>query len=123
MTQHVTALHSRWSDIPSEQLNAATARRYLTGDRMTVARFELKRGGVVARHAHENEQVSCVLSGTLKFTVNGQEFLVGEGEVLRIPGGLEHEVEVVEDTIVIDVFSPVRQDWIEKRDDYFRATR
>src|SRR5262245_10090365 len=123
MTQQATAIHSRWSDIPSEQLNPATARRYLTGDRVTVARFELKRGGVVARHSHENEQVSCVLSGMLKFTLNGQEILVGSGEVLQIPSWLEHEVEVLEDTVVIDVFSPVRQDWIEKRDDYLRRSR
>jgi quercetin dioxygenase-like cupin family protein len=121
MTQQVTAVHSRWSDIPSEQLNSATARKYLTGDRVTVARFELKRGGIVPRHSHENEQVSCVLSGALKFKLNGQEILVGEGEVLRIPGWLEHEVEVIEDAVVIDVFSPVRQDWIDKTDDYFRA--
>jgi quercetin dioxygenase-like cupin family protein len=121
MTQPVTAVHSRWSDIPSEQLNSATARKYLTGDRVTVARFELKRGGIVPRHSHENEQVSCVLSGALKFKLNGREILVGEGEVLRIPGWLEHEVEVIEDAVVIDVFSPVRQDWIDKTDDYFRA--
>jgi quercetin dioxygenase-like cupin family protein len=123
MTQQVTAIHSRWSDIPSEQLNAATARRYLTAERVTIARFELKRGGVVARHSHENEQVSCVLSGLLKFKLGGQEVLVGAGENLQIPSWLEHEVEILEDTLVIDVFSPVRQDWIEKRDDYFRASR
>jgi quercetin dioxygenase-like cupin family protein len=123
MTQQVTAIHSRWSDIPSEQLNAATARRYLTAERVTIARFELKRGGVVARHSHENEQVSCVLSGLLKFKLGGQDVLVGAGENLQIPSWLEHEVEVLEDTLVIDVFSPVRQDWIEKRDDYFRTPR
>jgi unsaturated pyranuronate lyase len=122
MTQHATAVRSRWSDIPSEQLTPTTTRRYLTGDRVTIAQFELKRGGVVARHSHENEQVSCVLSGLLKFTLNGQEVLVGAGEVLQIPSWLEHEVEVIEDTLVIDVFSPVRQDWIEKRDDYLRAS-
>jgi len=123
MTQQVTAIHSRWSDMPSEQLNAATARRYLTAERVTIARFELKRGGVVPRHSHENEQVSCVLSGLLKFKLGGQEVLVGAGENLQIPSWLEHEVEVLEDTLVIDVFSPVRQDWIEKRDDYFRTPR
>jgi unsaturated pyranuronate lyase len=122
MTEQATVIHSRWSDMPSEQLNPATARRYLTGERITVARFELKRGGVVARHSHENEQVSCVLSGKLKFKVNGQELLVGSGEVLQIPSWVEHEVEVVEDTVVIDVFSPVRQDWIDKRDDYLRTS-
>jgi quercetin dioxygenase-like cupin family protein len=120
VTMHATAVRHRWSDIPSEQINPSTARQYVTGDRVTVARFDLKRGGVVPRHSHENEQVSHVLSGALKFKINGQEVIVGAGELLQIPGGLEHEVEVVEDTIVIDVFSPVRQDWIDKTDTYFR---
>jgi len=123
MTTHATAVHFRWTDIPTEQLNPSTARKYITGDRVTVARFELKRGGIVPRHSHENEQVSCVLSGTLTFKMKGQEIIVHAGEVLQIPGWLEHEVEVVEDAVVIDVFSPVRQDWINKTDDYFRASR
>jgi len=120
VTPQATAVHYRWSDMPAEQITPTTARKYLTADRLTVARFELKRGGVVPRHSHENEQVSCVLSGTLKFKMSGHDVLVGAGEVLQIPSWVEHEVEVVEDTVVIDVFSPVRQDWIDKTDDYFR---
>ena len=121
MTQQVEAILSRWSDIPSEQLSPTTARRYLSTERVTIARFELKRGGVVARHSHENEQVTSVLSGSLKFRFNGQEVIVSAGEVLQIPSWLEHEVDVLEDTVAIVVFSPVRQDWIDKRDDYLRA--
>ena len=121
MTQHAEAILSRWSDIPSEQLSPATARRYLSTERVTIARFELKRGGVVARHSHENEQVTSIVSGSLKFKFNGQEVIVRAGEVLQIPSWLEHEVDVLEDTVAIDVFCPVRQDWIDKRDDYLRA--
>ena len=98
--------------------------RYLTGKRVTVARFELKRGGIVPRHAHGNEQVSCVLTGCLKFRFDDDgEVLVGPAELMQIPGGLAHEVEVLEDTVVIDVFSPVRQDWIDKTDYYFGKGR
>jgi len=109
--------------MPSEQLNPSTVRKYLTADRVTIAQFELKRGGVVPRHAHENEQVSHVLTGKLRFIINGEPVVVGAGELLQIPGGVAHEVEVLEDTLVIDVFSPVRQDWIDKTDDYFRVPR
>ena len=123
MAEQATVVHHRWSDIPSEQLNPSTVRKYVTADRVTIAQFELKRGGVVPRHAHENEQVSHVLTGKLQFMINGQPVVVGAGELLQIPGGVAHEVEVLEDTLVIDVFSPVRQDWIDKRDDYFRAPR
>ena len=121
MTQQAEAILSKWSDIPAEELSPTTSRRYLSTGRVTIARFELKRGGVVARHSHENEQVTSVLSGSLKFKFGGQEVIVRAGEVLQIPSWLEHEVDVIEDTVAIDVFSPVRQDWIDKRDDYLRA--
>jgi quercetin dioxygenase-like cupin family protein len=115
-----TVTHHRWADIPQETINPSIARRFITGDRVTVAQFELKKGGVVPRHAHENEQVSFVVSGRLKFDVQGRDVVVGSGEVLQIPGGIEHEVQVLEDTFVLDVFSPVRQDWVDRTDDYFR---
>jgi quercetin dioxygenase-like cupin family protein len=115
------AIHYRWSDIPSEAVNAAAVRQYVTGERVTVARFELARGGLVPRHAHVSEQITCVLSGALRFKLGAQEIVARAGEIVQIPGMLEHEVEVLEDALVIDVFSPVRRDWIEKTDDYFRA--
>jgi quercetin dioxygenase-like cupin family protein len=113
-------VHHRWRDIPAEQINPSISRQFITGDRVTIARFELKRGGVVPQHAHENEQVSFVLDGALKFKIDGREIVVRGGEVLQIPGSVAHEVEVLEDTLVVDVFSPVRQDWIDKTDTYFR---
>jgi quercetin dioxygenase-like cupin family protein len=115
------AKHYRWSDIASEQVNPSTLRRYVTADRVTVARFELAAGGVVPRHSHENEQVTCVLTGALRFMFDGHEIVARAGDVVQIPSWVEHEVHVLEDALVIDVFSPVRQDWIEKTDSYFRA--
>ncbi len=115
------AIHYRWNDVPSEAVNPSTERRYVSGERMTVARFELARGGVVPRHAHMNEQITCVLSGALRFKFGGRDILAHAGDVVQIPGMVEHEVEVVDEAVVIDVFSPVRRDWIEKTDDYFRA--
>lgn len=112
--------HQRWGDVPREQMNDAIVRQYVTGDRVTVARLEMKRGGIVGEHAHENEQVSLVMSGSLKFTMQGRDIIVGAGELLQIPGGVPHAVEVLEDSITIDVFSPVRQDWIDKTDTYFK---
>jgi quercetin dioxygenase-like cupin family protein len=113
-------IHHRWDEIEPEQINASIARQYITGDRVTIARFALKRGGIVPRHSHENEQVSVVLSGALLFKIDGRETKVQTGEVMQIPGNVAHEVEVLEDTLVMDVFSPVRQDWIDKTDTYFR---
>lgn len=115
-----TIVHRRWSEIPQEAINPSIARRFITADRVTIAQFELKQGGVVPRHAHENEQVSLVMSGSLKFDVSGQETIVNAGELIQIPGGVPHEVHVLADAFVVDVFSPVRQDWLDGTDDYFR---
>jgi quercetin dioxygenase-like cupin family protein len=114
-----TVVHHRWTDVAAEQITPAISRRFITGDRVTIARFELKCGGVVPMHAHENEQVTFVVSGALKFKIENREVVVRGGEVLQIPGAVPHEVEVVEDALVVDVFSPVRQDWIDKTDSYF----
>ena len=115
-----TVVSHRWNDIANESITPFIARRFITADRVTVARFELKQGGVVPRHAHDQEQITCVLSGRLRFVMDGQDVTVGAGEVVQIPGWVEHEVHVVEDAVVIDVFSPIRQDWIDKTDHYFR---
>ena len=111
--------HHRWTDLSPQALTESIQRRYFTADRLTVARFELKKGGVVPRHAHDNEQVSCVLTGALRFQFDDREVVVGAGEVMQIPGGIAHEVTVLEDTVVMDIFSPVRQDWIDGTDTYF----
>jgi quercetin dioxygenase-like cupin family protein len=109
----------RWSEIRTESITPSIERKFITAERVTLAHFELKKGGVVPSHAHEQEQLSHVISGALRFVVNGQDLLVSAGEVLQIPSWIEHEVHVVEDTFVLDVFSPVRQDWIDKTDTYF----
>ncbi len=112
--------HHRWVDVPSEQITDAIARRFITGDTISIGRFELKEGGKVPSHSHANEQISIVLSGVLLFRIEGVETVVKAGEVMQIPGNAVHEVEVLEDTLVVDVFSPIRQDWIDKTDAYFK---
>jgi len=112
--------HYRWADVPNEQITSTIARRFITGDSVTVGRFELKQGGVVPTHAHANEQISMVISGALRFTIDGTDTIVRSGELMQIPGNAAHGVEVLEDTVVVDVFSPVRQDWIDKTDSYFK---
>jgi quercetin dioxygenase-like cupin family protein len=109
----------RWDDIAPEQITSHISRRYVTGDGVTVARFALTKDGVVPRHAHPNEQISCVLSGKLEFRFDDRTVVVGPGELMQIPGDVPHEVAVLEDAIVIDVFEPIRQDWLDRTDTYF----
>jgi len=115
------AILHRWDDVPTQELAPGVHRRFLTAARMTIARFALQRGAVVPAHSHDHEQVSYVVSGALRFTVAGEDILVRAGEALQIPSWAEHSVHVVEDTEVIDVFSPVRQDWVDGTDGYFKA--
>jgi len=110
----------RWNDITEEQINPLIARRFITAERLTLARFELKRGSVVPQHAHENEQVSYIVNGALKFIVDGRDVVVRAGEVLQIPPNVPHAAEAIEDTLAIDVFTPVRQDWVDRTDTYFQ---
>lgn len=112
----------RWNSIPQELLNPTFARQVVHTDRMTIAYLHLKKGGIVPEHHHENEQVSMVLTGRLKFFAAGEEYLVEAGEVMQIPSNLPHSVEVLEDSVVFDLFAPVRADWLSGNDAYLRQT-
>ena len=115
--------HYRWDDMPKEAVSDTLDRRLITGDRMMLAHVYLKKGCVVPRHAHENEQITYILEGRLRFWLGADEsqvLEVGAGEVLHIPSGVQHKAEALEDTLDVDIFSPPRQDWLDKTDDYLR---
>jgi quercetin dioxygenase-like cupin family protein len=63
-------------------------------------------------HAHESEQMTYILQGALRVVVGGEETIVREGEVLHIPSHVPHQAEALEDTFELDIFSPIRQDWL-----------
>jgi len=118
-----TVTQYRWKDIPEEPLSDLLSRRLITGDRMMLAHVYLKKGCVVPRHSHENEQLTYILEGGLRFWIGGDESQVIDvmaGEVLHIPSHVPHKAEALEDTLDVDIFSPPRQDWLDKTDDYLR---
>jgi quercetin dioxygenase-like cupin family protein len=113
----------RWDDMPKEKLSETLDRRLITGDRMMISHVYLKKGSVVPRHAHENEQITYILEGGLRFWIGPDESQVIDvraGEVLHIPSLVQHKAEALEDTLDLDVFSPPREDWLNKTDDYLR---
>jgi quercetin dioxygenase-like cupin family protein len=113
----------RWDDMPKEQVSDVLDRRLITGDRMMLSHVYLKKGAVVPRHSHENEQITYILEGGLRFWIGEDEsemIDVRAGEVLHIPSFVQHKAEALEDTLDVDVFSPPRQDWLDKTDDYLR---
>ncbi len=110
----------RWEDVVDEQVTEMLSRRVVTGEREMVAQITMRKGCLVPRHSHESEQITCVFKGALKFLIEGREIVVRENEVLHIPSGVPHEATALEDVFEMDVFSPIRQDWIDHTDDYFR---
>lgn len=118
-----TATFYRWSDLEREQLSPVLARQLITGDRLMLAHVHLKRGCIVPRHHHENEQLTYILEGALRFWIGEDESTVIDvraGEVLHLPSNLPHKAEALEDTLDVDIFTPPRQDWLEKTDSYLR---
>lgn len=109
-----------WQDVPEERLNDRITRRMFHTETMTVARIGLAKGAVVPRHSHPNEQVMTVNEGRLLVRIAGQEITVSAGQMLPIPPGIPHEVEAMEDSVAIDLFSPPREDWIRGDDAYLR---
>ena len=110
----------RWDDMPHERVTAEITRKVITGEREMMATVYLKQGAIVPTHAHESEQITYILEGALKFEIEGAFIILRAGEVLCIPSRVPHQAETLEDTTELDVFSPIRQDWIDKTDDYFR---
>ncbi|MDP9203691.1 MAG: cupin domain-containing protein [Gemmatimonadota bacterium] len=113
----------RWDSMKKERVSDMLERRLITGDRMMLAHVYLKKGCIVPKHSHENEQLTYILEGALKFWIGddgAEEITVRAGEVLLIPANVPHKAEALEETLDVDVFSPPRQDWLDKKDDYLR---
>ena len=102
---------TRWDELAQEKLTEMVSRKVLSGARHTMAQVWFKKGALVARHLHDSEQMTYVLDGALRCTIDGEDLVVRAGEVMVIPSGVPHQIEVLEDALVIDTFSPARTDW------------
>ena len=102
-----------WDELDLEKVTELISRKLIAGDRQMLVQVYLKRGALVPRHSHESEQLTYVLEGMLKVRVDGEEVLVRSGEVVRIPSGVPHQTEALADTFELDLFSPIRSDWLE----------
>jgi quercetin dioxygenase-like cupin family protein len=112
--------HIRLKDMPVEHLNPLIDRQFVAGEKSMLARIILRMGSIVPLHSHENEQITYILEGALKFIVHDEEIVVRAGEVLVIPSHVPHSAEALEDTVDLDVFCPPRADWINGTDAYLR---
>ena len=110
----------QWNQIRLEKLNEQLSRKVISGKNIMLAQVFLKKGCVVPAHKHDNEQMTYILEGCLKLQLPDGEVTVREGEVLHIPSGIEHSAVALEETLDVDIFSPIREDWLTGKDDYLR---
>jgi quercetin dioxygenase-like cupin family protein len=109
-----------WNSVPAENMSEMISRKIVTGEKAMVAHVYLKKGAVVPEHHHESEQITWIMEGALKFELEGKEVVVRAGETLTIPSNVPHRAVALEDTLDIDIFSPIRHDWLAKDDSYLR---
>lgn len=115
-------IHRNWKDVPLETVTDQISRKLITGQDMMLAQVFIKKGAVVPKHQHHNEQFTYILDGGLRFYMgeDGAEVIdVMAGEVLHIPSNVWHKAEALEDTLDVDIFSPPRADWLNHTDNYF----
>ena len=112
-----------WDSVELEDLNALLQRQMIVGQDIMVARVLLKKGCIVPEHSHHNEQVTYILEGALKFWVDGKVIVVNAGEVLTIPPHMPHKAEALVDTVDLDIFTPPREDWLNRTDQYLRGDK
>lgn len=108
-----------WADMPRETVTPDISRQIVTGKDAMAGMIYLKKGSHVPKHSHVSEQLTFVIEGLLRFQIDGKEIMVGPGEILVIPAWVEHEATAVEETRELDIFGPIRQDWLDGTDSYF----
>ncbi len=116
----VGATKTDWKNMRAERLSENITRKFVHGKNVMLAEIRLEKGAVVPEHRHVSEQVSWIVEGGLLFEIEGSEIYVGAGEVLVIPPDVPHKATALEYTVDIDMFSPVREDWISGNDSYLR---
>lgn len=114
----------KWDELPLEEVSPTLSRKLVWGKNVMVAHVYLKKGCIVPTHHHESEQVTQVFSGRLRLWVGEagaeKEVTLTSGEVLVIPSMIPHKAEALEDTLDVDIFSPIRSDWLDGSDAYLR---
>lgn len=112
-----------WDSVPVEQVNPSMQRKIVTGKKMMIAKMKFKDGFLVPLHSHENEQITNVISGTIRFWFGANKDQVMDlhaGDIVVIPGNLPHEALMIGEVEEIDSCAPPREDWLNGTDHYLR---
>ena len=109
------AQHLNWSTIPVEHPAEGIERQMVVGEQMMICRFRFAPFLITPEHRHPHEQMSLVISGRLRFFVEGEERIASPGDVLHFPPNCLHGATMMEEEVVlIDIFTPLREDFLVK---------
>ena len=101
----------------TEVIEGVYLKTLVYGDRTLMTNVKFDKGAVIPPHSHPHEQTGFMVSGKMDFQVNGEHQIVGPGDSWNIAGDTEHGATALEESIVIEVFSPVREDYLP----YYKA--
>ena len=105
--------HLNWSNIPIERPSEGIERQMIVGDKIMICRFRFTPFLVTPEHSHPHEQMSIVVSGRVRFFIEGEERIASPGDVLHFPSGCWHGATMMdEEVVLIDIFSPLREDFL-----------
>jgi quercetin dioxygenase-like cupin family protein len=111
-----------WNQVTEDQLTPTATRQMIHGETMTIARLRFRKGFKVPTHSHANEQITTVEQGSMLFVTPSEKIVVGTGQSLVIPPHVPHSAETLEDCVAVDIFVPVREDWVRGEDAYLRSS-
>lgn len=116
------ALHEFEKQAQQEMGEGMLFQHFHTGN-VTLVRWVFKKGVVIPKHHHKNEQITWFPKGSAKVITgtegNEKEVIIKEGQILFLPSNMPHEFHMLEDSIDIDIFYPIRQDWIDGVASYY----
>jgi quercetin dioxygenase-like cupin family protein len=112
----ISALVTDWSKVPVERIEEGIERQMVVGQNVMICRFRFAPFVVTPAHSHRHEQMSLIVQGKVKFILGEEERIVSPGDVLHFPPDFRHGATMLdEEVILIDIFSPVREDFLTKK--------
>jgi quercetin dioxygenase-like cupin family protein len=112
-TLHGQPQHTDWATIPAEQLDTGISRQMIVGENLMICRLRIAPHVVTPAHDHPHEQMTLIERGPVLFTIGDEQRIAQTGDVLHFPPGTWHGATMLdEEVILVDIFSPIREDFL-----------
>jgi len=112
-TEKIGALVTHWDSIPVERIAEGIDRQMIVGQKLMVCRLRFDAWVDTPVHRHPHEQMTFVMQGKVRFTIEGAPVIAAQGDVLHFPSNVQHGATMLdEEVVLIDIFSPIREDFL-----------